>query len=136
MISVNDIVKIVTNLNSNVSTNVFTTDLTTHINQTNVRHDSQDMKRIKSDNINKICTNYKKFVRTPLKIKKVSNLETQQKRKLTRQKILCNNERCGYLITEEILTVNKNKKAAPHWELDVLSKMPKQKAVPCSILKK
>ena len=44
MTSLNDMVKIVANLNSSVSTNVLTTDLTTHIHQSNVRHDSQDIK--------------------------------------------------------------------------------------------
>jgi len=40
MTYVNDVVKIVANLNSNVSTNILTSDLTRHINPLNNRHDS------------------------------------------------------------------------------------------------
>jgi hypothetical protein len=43
MTSVNDIVKTVTNLNSHVSKNALTNDLTTNINQSNARLDSQDL---------------------------------------------------------------------------------------------
>ena len=68
--------------------NVLTTNLTTHINQSNVRLDSQDRKGIKSDSMNKINTNLNETVENPFKGKKVSNSETQKKVKLTHQNIV------------------------------------------------
>ena len=68
---VNDTVKIFTNLNSNVSTNVLTTDLTTHINQSNIHHDSQDIKWKESNNMITIIKNLNKNGKNPLERKKV-----------------------------------------------------------------
>jgi len=79
MTYVYDIVKIVTNLNSNVSPNVLTTDLTTHINKSNVRHDSQDINWIKSDSMNTINKDLSIIVKHPLKRKKVSNSKLSKK---------------------------------------------------------
>jgi hypothetical protein len=86
MTYVYDIVKIVTNLNDNVSTNVLTTDITHDINQSSVRLDSQESKKIKSDSINKINTYLNKKIENPRKRKKASNSETLQKRKINTSK--------------------------------------------------
>jgi hypothetical protein len=80
--------KTVTILNSNVSTKVSTTDLTTHIYQSNVHHDSQDIKWIKSDNMNKTNTDLNKTKKILLRESTYQIRKLNENVKLTRQKIL------------------------------------------------
>ncbi len=101
---VNDIVNIVTNLNSKVSTNL-TTGPTTHITLPNVRHDLQDIKWNESNRKNSNNTNLNERVKNLLKTK-VSKSLTRQNSKTYTSKEDCIPSRI-YLVTKHFLTVMK-----------------------------
>jgi hypothetical protein len=130
----NYIVKTVTDLNSNVSANVLTIDLTSNTNQSNVRHDSQDINWINSVSITKMNTNLNKAISKPLKRKKILDSESIQKSNIGRKHGCI--PKWSYQVTEDIWMVNFKKYFDPNLKLDVLlSKMPKPNVVPRYIIK-
>jgi hypothetical protein len=130
---VNDLVNIVTHFNSNVSINLIT-DLSSHINLTNVCHDLKDVKWTESIRKNNDNTNLNESVKKPRKKQKISNSLTQQNSKTNTSKE-DSMPSFNYPIIVHILTEIFRSYSNPNWEPNIIIKMPEQKLIPRSIKK-